>query len=111
VLEIDEEDVRRQMRNRLVDEGAQAFVVCLVNSVVNPAHEKRVEKIILSEYPTHLLGAIPIILSHQVAGRKGEYVRAMSAIIDGYLHSTRCITRCRRWSRTCARTSMRSRCW
>jgi N-methylhydantoinase A len=59
-----------------------------VNSVVNPAHEQRIEEILLEEYPSHLLGAIPIILSHQVAGRKGEYVRATSAIVDGYLHST-----------------------
>lgn len=85
VLEIDEANVRRQI-NRLVDEGAQAFVVCLVNSVINPANEKRVEKIILSEYPTYQLGAMPIVLSHRVAGRKGEYARTMSSIIDAFLH-------------------------
>ena len=51
-------------------------------------HEERIEEILLEEYPSHLLGAIPVILSHQVAGRKGEYVRATSAIVDGYLHST-----------------------
>jgi len=87
VMPVDEDDVRRKIRT-LVDKGAQVIVVCLVNSVVNPAHEKRVEEILLEEYPTHLLGSIPVILSHRVAGRKGEYVRATSAIIDGYLHST-----------------------
>lgn len=85
VLGIDEEDVRTQVR-KLVDEGAQAFVISLVNSVVNPEHEKEVERIILDEFPTHLLGAIPIILGHRVAGRKGEYARTMSAIIDALLH-------------------------
>ncbi|MGH8523177.1 MAG: hydantoinase/oxoprolinase family protein, partial [Gammaproteobacteria bacterium] len=64
------------------------IVVGLVNSVVNPAHEQRIEEILLEEYPSHLLGAIPTILSHQVVGRKGEYVRSSSAIVDGYLHST-----------------------
>jgi len=87
VMPLDEEDVRRQIRS-LVNSGAQIIVVALVNSVVNPAHEQRIEEILLEEYPSHLLGAIPIILSHQVAGRKGEYVRATSAVIDGYLHST-----------------------
>lgn len=87
VMALDEDDVRRQIRE-LVDRGAQIIVVALVNSVVNPAHEQRIEEILLEEYPSHLLGAIPVILSHQVAGRKGEYVRATSAIIDGYLHST-----------------------
>lgn len=87
VMPLDEEDVRRQIRS-LVNAGAQIIVVALVNSVVNPAHEQRIEEILLEEYPSHLLGAIPIILSHQVAGRKGEYVRATSAVVDGYLHST-----------------------
>jgi N-methylhydantoinase A len=86
VLSIDEDDVRRQVR-RLVDEGAQAFVVALANSVINPAHEKEVERIVLDEYPTHMLGAIPIVLSHRVSGRKGEYTRTMSSIIDAYLHN------------------------
>ncbi|MGK2914801.1 MAG: hydantoinase/oxoprolinase family protein [Porticoccaceae bacterium] len=85
VFAVDADDVRNAVR-RLVDRGAQAFVVALVNSVVNPEHEKQVERIILDEYPSHLLGAIPIILSHRVAGRKGEYARTMSAILDAYLH-------------------------
>lgn len=87
VMPLDEEDVRTQIRE-LVDRGAEIIVVALVNSVVNPVNEQRIEEILLEEYPSHLLGAIPIILSHQVAGRKGEYVRATSAVIDGYLHST-----------------------
>lgn len=87
VMGLDEPDVREQIRT-LVDKGAQIIVVALVNAVVNPAHEQRIEEILLEEYPSHLLGAIPVILSHQVAGRKGEYVRATSAIVDAYLHST-----------------------
>ncbi|OUM87293.1 MAG: hydantoinase [Bacillus thermozeamaize] len=85
LMPLDEEHLRYQIR-RLVDRGAQAFVVALVNSVVNPVHEKRVEEIILEEYPSHMLGAMPVILSHQVVGRKGEYTRATAAILDAYLH-------------------------
>ncbi len=87
VMPLDEDDVRTQIRT-LVDKGAEIIVVALVNAVVNPDHEQRIEEILLEEYPSHLLGAIPVILSHQVAGRKGEYVRATSAIVDGYLHNT-----------------------
>ncbi|NVK46270.1 MAG: hydantoinase/oxoprolinase family protein [Rhodobacteraceae bacterium] len=87
VMGLDEADVRHQLRE-LVDRGAQIIVVALVNAVVNPVHEQRIEEILLEEYPSHLLGSIPVILSHQVAGRKGEYVRSTSAIVDGYLHST-----------------------
>lgn len=85
LLAVDEKNVREQIRH-LVDMGAQAFVVSLVNAVVNPEHEKEVERIILTEYPTHVLGAIPIVLSHRVAGRKAEYSRTMSAVLDAYLH-------------------------
>lgn len=82
---LDEKGLRAAIRT-LVDRGASALVVSFINSVANPEHELRAEEIILEEYPSHYLGAIPVILSHQVAGRKGEYVRTMSAVVDAYLH-------------------------
>jgi N-methylhydantoinase A len=85
VMELDEDNLRHQLRD-LVNRGAEALVVVCANSVVNPVHELRIREIFLEDYPSHLLGAIPMLLSHQVAGRKGEYVRAMSTIIDAYLH-------------------------
>jgi N-methylhydantoinase A len=85
--ELDEDDVRLRIRE-LVDAGAEALVVAFTNSVVNPRHELRVREIFLEEYPAHLLGAIPLLLSHQVAGRKGEYARSMSTIMDAFLHAT-----------------------
>ena len=86
VLPVDVEHLRAQVRH-LVDLGAQAFVVSLVNSVANPAHEIAVEDVIREEFPEHLLGAAPTILSHLVGGRKGEYARTSSAIIDAFLHN------------------------
>ncbi len=87
LLALDEDDVRWQLRE-LVDAGAQALVVCLTNAVENPGHELRVQEIFLQEYPAHQLGAIPMLLSHQLSGRKGEYVRATSTIVDAFLHAT-----------------------
>lgn len=86
-IRLDEDDVRLRIRE-LIDAGAQALVVLFTNSVVNPEHELRVREIFLDEYPAHLLGAIPMLLSHQVAGRKGEYARGMSTIMDAFLHAT-----------------------
>lgn len=85
VARLDPEDVRTVVRE-LVDAGAEAIVVSLVNSTENPDHELAIQEIILDEFPPHELGAIPVLLGHQVSGRKGEYVRATSTIIDGYLH-------------------------
>jgi N-methylhydantoinase A len=83
-----QEDQTRGAIRELVDLGVQVIVVVTINSVENPAHELRVQEIFESEYPPEMLGAIPMILSHQVVGRKGEYVRASSSIVDAYLHST-----------------------
>ncbi len=87
LMGLDESHLKGQVKY-LMDQGAETIVVMLANSVVNPDHELRIREIFLDEYPPHLLGAVPILLSHQVAGRKGEYTRATSTIIDGYLHNT-----------------------
>lgn len=85
VVPLVERNVREMVRE-LVDAGAQALVVSLVNATENPTHELRIMEIIQEEYPEHQLGAIPVLLGHQVSGRKGEYVRATSTIVDGFLH-------------------------
>ena len=85
-LKLDEEHLRAQIAS-LVDAGAEALIVVFTNSVVNPAHELRAREIFLADYPGHLLGAVPFLLSHQVAGRKGEYARAQSTIMDAFLHA------------------------
>ncbi len=85
--ELDEDDVRARI-GELVDQGAEALVVMFTNSVINASHELRVREIFLEDYPAHLLGAIPMLLSHQVAGRKGEYARGTSTILDAFLHQT-----------------------
>jgi len=87
LMDLDENDVREKLK-QLVDNGVQALVVNMINSVENPEHELRIQEIFEEEFPSSMLGAIPMVLSHQVAGRKGEYVRSSSAIIDAYLHST-----------------------
>ena len=85
LMTIDPDDVRHQVRT-LVDQGVQAFVVSLVNSVSYPDHELVIEEVIREEYPSHMLGSMPVILSHLVSGRKGEYVRTSSSILDAFLH-------------------------
>lgn len=87
VFDLDEAATRTAVRE-LLDQGVEGIVVSLANSVANPVNELRVQEIIRTDFPGHMLGAIPVILSHQVSGRKGEYVRTSSTIVDAYLHST-----------------------
>jgi N-methylhydantoinase A/oxoprolinase/acetone carboxylase beta subunit len=84
VRPLDEEHVREQVR-RLVDRGARAFVVSLLWSFVNPAHERAVKRIIREEYRDYHVGYLPVILSSEVVSRLGEYGRANTAILDAYL--------------------------
>ena len=82
---LDEDDVRRKVYY-LIDKGARCFVVSLLWSPVNSIHEKRIKEIIREEYKEYYLGYLPIVLSHAVIGRSGEYQRTMTAILDAYLH-------------------------
>ncbi|HEY4864295.1 MAG TPA: hydantoinase/oxoprolinase family protein [Candidatus Dormibacteraeota bacterium] len=81
---LDEDDVRRKVR-QLVDRGARAFVVTLLWSFANPSHERRVKEIIREEYRDYHVGYLPVILSHAVVSRLGEYARTNTAILDAYL--------------------------
>jgi len=81
---LDEEDVRRKLRY-LVDNGARAIAVSLLWSFANPAHERRIREIIREEYKGYHVGYLPVVLSHEVVGKVGEYERSMTAILDAYL--------------------------
>jgi len=81
---LDEEDVRKKV-HYLVDKGVRGFVVSLLWSTSNPAHEKRIKQIIREEYKEYYLGFLPVVLASEVIGRSGEYQRSMSAILDAYL--------------------------
>lgn len=84
---LDEEDVRRKLR-KLVDNGARAIAVSLLWSFANPAHERRIREIIREEYRSYHAGYLPVVLSHEVVARIGEYERTMTAILDAYLQSS-----------------------
>lgn len=84
VRPLDEEDVRQKLR-LLMDRGARAIVVSLLWSFMNPAHEKRVREIIREEYKEYHIGFVPVVMSHAVVAKIGEYERTMTAVLDAYL--------------------------
>ena len=84
VRPLDEEDVRRKLR-LLMDRGARAIVVSLLWSFMNPSHEKRVREIIREEYKEFHIGFVPVVMSHSVVSKIGEYERTMTAVLDAYL--------------------------
>jgi N-methylhydantoinase A len=78
----------RDIINSLVDDGVRAIAVVLLNSTVNPEHELLVEEVIQEEYPSNVLGSTPVILSHRVTRKNGEYMRSNATVINAYLHRT-----------------------
>lgn len=85
LMPLDPDDVREQVQ-ALVDRGARGFVVSLLWSFLNPQHELEILDIIRSEYPDTYLGNVPVVCSHQISPRGGEYARTMTAIVDAYTH-------------------------
>lgn len=84
---LDDDDVRAKLRH-LVDNGARAIAVSLLWSFVNPDHERRIRKIIREEYKGYHVGYLPVVLSHEVVGKVGEYERTMTAVLDAYLQTS-----------------------
>jgi len=82
---LDEDDAREKI-HKLVDRGARGFVISLLWSFLNPAHERRLKEIVREEYKEYHIGYLPVVLSSDVLGKLGEYQRSMTAILDAYLH-------------------------
>ncbi|HKP18000.1 MAG TPA: hydantoinase/oxoprolinase family protein [Gaiellaceae bacterium] len=59
---------------------AEAVAVCLIWSIVNPAHERRVGELLARDWPD-----VPFTLSHQLNPIIREYRRASSTAIDASL--------------------------
>jgi len=73
---------------RLVDAGVRGFVVALLFAYVNPVHERRIRELIEAEFPEVYLGAMPIMLSSEVAPKRYEYTRTNTVILNAYLHQS-----------------------
>jgi N-methylhydantoinase A len=79
VVPLDGDPVRELLR-RLEREGVEAVGVCLLWSIVNPAHELAIGRLIDEELP-----GIPYTLSHQLNPIIREYRRASATAIDASL--------------------------
>ena len=87
VRPLDEEDFLRKL-DYLVDQGVRGFVVCLLWSHVNPAHEQRIRELIELEYGEGYLGHTPVFLSSENSPRRLEYTRATTTLLNAYLHTS-----------------------
>jgi len=71
--------------NRLAAAGATRLVV----SGAGPGRadaERRVKRILLRKYPPHLLGALPILYSHELVADDNDARRTWTALFNAFLH-------------------------
>ncbi len=81
---LDEEDTLAKLRY-LVNQGAQGFVICLINSYANPLHEQQIRDLVRRQYPECYLGSMLVVLSSEVLPRWREYPRMVATMLSAYL--------------------------
>jgi len=75
---LDEEEVRAAVRE-LRDAGVESLTVALLNSYLNPTHERRVREIVHEEAPD-----LPVSISSEIVPEYGEYERTLTTVINDY---------------------------
>ena len=80
VLKPLDEEATLGVIERVREKGVEAVAVCLLWSIVNPAHEERVGALLTQRLP-----GVPVSLSHRLNPSLREYRRASSTCIDASL--------------------------
>ena len=83
--EIEPEQVKGALKE-LLERGARMIVVSLKGAYRNPAQERQVKEVILSQYPRHYLGSVPVLLSSEITVRPGEAERTNVTLLNAYFH-------------------------
>ncbi len=71
---------------RLLDNGARCIVIGFTNAALNTANEQAFRTLVDQNYPKHLLGGIPLLLSSEISKRPDDIMRINTALINAYLH-------------------------
>ncbi len=71
--------------NELAAAGASRLVVS-IGGAEGAAQEKRVKQMLLRLYPRHLLGAVPLLFSWELAADRDDMRRTWSGLLNAFLH-------------------------
>ena len=80
--DLDEAALRVNIR-RLAEEKVEAVTVCLINSYLNPVHERRVAEIVAEELP-----GVPVSISADILPEMQEYERALTTVANSAVRPT-----------------------
>ena len=82
VRDLNEAALRVNIR-RLAEEKVEAVTVCLINSYLNPVHERRVAEIVAEELP-----GVPVSISADILPEMQEYERALTTVANSAVRPT-----------------------
>ncbi len=82
VRALDEAQLRLNLK-RLAEEKVEAITVCLINSYMNGAHERRVAEICAEELP-----GVPVSLSVDILPEMQEYERTLTTVANSAVRPT-----------------------
>jgi len=82
VRPLDEAKLRHNLK-RLAEEKVEAITVCLINSYMNDAHERRVAEICAEELPD-----IPVSISADILPEMQEYERTLTTVANSAVRPT-----------------------
>jgi N-methylhydantoinase A len=82
VWPLDEAALRASLA-RLAEERVEAVTVCLINSYVNDAHERRIAEIVAEELP-----GVPVSVSADILPEMQEYERALTTVANSAVRPT-----------------------
>jgi N-methylhydantoinase A len=71
--------------NELMSRGANRLVVSLGGDTLTE-DESRIKRLTLLRYPRHLLGAVPILYSHNLSDDRDNARRTWSSLLNAFLH-------------------------
>lgn len=71
--------------NALASAGANRIVVAVGGADRNAA-EQRLKRLLLRKFPPHLLGALPLLYSHEVVEDEDDARRSWTALFNAFLH-------------------------
>ena len=75
-----DEDATRAAIDELVAAGVRSVTIGLLNSYVNPAHERRAREIIRAAHPD-----LPVSISSDLVSEYREYERTLTAVLNSYV--------------------------
>ncbi|HIJ61186.1 MAG TPA: hydantoinase/oxoprolinase family protein [Rhodospirillaceae bacterium] len=71
----------------LLESGVRRICICLANSYPENSAEREIKAVIESQYPDHIIGAVPVLLGSEMAPLRHDQTRVHYSLMNAYTHA------------------------